>query len=106
MKASFTIAPLVTALLLGALPALSQEEDEFGQAMAELGWVGGPAEVGIASIARVSLPSEYSYLDSDDTAVLMEMFQNPTSYRGIFRRPGRPEMVGGVFVRGYRLHQG
>jgi uncharacterized membrane-anchored protein len=87
MKACLTIALLAASFSLGALPAFSQEEDEFGQAMAELDWVGGPAEVGIASIARVSLPSEYSYLDSDDTAVLMEMFQNPTSAAEYFVGP-------------------
>ena len=87
MKARLTIVPLAAVLFLGALPAFSQEEDEFGQVMAELDWVGGPAEVGIANIARVSLPSEYSYLDSDDTAVLMEMFQNPTSTAEYFVGP-------------------
>lgn len=87
MQACFAFAPLAAALLLAAAPSLSQEEDEFEQAMAELGWVSGPADVGIADIATVSLPSEYSYLDSDDTAVLMEMFQNPTSTEEYFVGP-------------------
>jgi uncharacterized membrane-anchored protein len=87
MQACFAFAPLAAALLLAAAPSLSQEEDEFEQAMAELGWVSGPADVGIADIATVSLPSEYSYLDSDDTAVLMEMFQNPASTEEYFVGP-------------------
>lgn len=87
MKACFGFAPLAAALLLAAAPSLSQEEDEFEQALAELGWVSGPADVGIADIATVSLPSEYSYLDSNDTAVLMEMFQNPTSTEEYFVGP-------------------
>jgi uncharacterized membrane-anchored protein len=87
MRASFTIAPFTAALLLVAGPVLSQEEDDFGQAMADLEWVGGPADVAVANIASISLPSEYSYLDSDDTAVLMEMFQNPTSAEEYFVGP-------------------
>jgi uncharacterized membrane-anchored protein len=87
MKACFAFAPLVTALIFAAAPSFSQEDDEFAQAMAELGWVSGPSEVAIAEIATVSLPSEYSYLDSDDTAILMELFQNPTSTKEYFVGP-------------------
>jgi uncharacterized membrane-anchored protein len=87
MKTCFAFAPLAAALILAAAPSFSQDEDEFDQAMAELGWVNGPSDVTIANIASVSLPSEYSYLDSDDTAVLMEIFQNPTGTEEYFIGP-------------------
>jgi uncharacterized membrane-anchored protein len=87
MKACFAFTPLAAALILAATPSFSQEDDEFSQAMAELGWVSGPSEVSVAAIATVSLPSEYSYLDSDDTAILMELFQNPTSTEEYFVGP-------------------
>ena len=79
MKGFFALAPLSAMLLLAAAPVLSQDQDAFAQAMTELDWVSGPADVGIANIASVDLPTGYSYLDSDDTAALMELFQNPTS---------------------------
>jgi uncharacterized membrane-anchored protein len=87
MKTCFAFAPLAAALILAAAPSFSQDEDEFDRAMAQLGWVNGPSDVTIANIASVSLPSEYSYLDSDDTAVLMEIFQNPISTEEYFIGP-------------------
>ncbi len=88
MKCPRVIAAfLALSLALGATSAVSQDEDEFNQAMSELGWVTGPTTVNIANMATINLPTQYAYLDSADTAKLMELFQNPLSVDEYFVGP-------------------
>lgn len=87
MKAPIAILAITVATLSASSPVFAQEQDEFDQALSELGWVSGPGPVSIGDVATVALPEEYTSLDSGDTAVLMELFENPVSSEEYFVGP-------------------
>lgn len=83
----FVTGLMFACLTLGIAYAQEEEEMDIQEAVPDLGWVNGPADVNIAGIATVGLPEEFTYLDSDDTAALMELFQNPQSEDEYFVGP-------------------
>ena len=74
-------------LVLGTAFAQEEEEMLIQDAVPELGWVNGPGDVSIGGIATVGLPAAFTYLDSEDTAALMELFQNPQNENEYFVGP-------------------
>ena len=87
MKEKASIRMAIIAVFCMYCTFAHGQDDAFTQTLSELAWVNGPTSVGIAEVASVELPSGYTYLDSADTAVLMELFQNPTSVDEYFVGP-------------------
>ena len=73
--------------VFAGLAANAQESLEAASPLSELGWVEGPAAVAITDRATLQLPEGYVYLGADDTRVLMELMENPSSAEEYYVAP-------------------
>jgi uncharacterized membrane-anchored protein len=70
------------ALIFSASVALGQEVAEQPvqrSPLDDLNWIMGPVTADITSRAEITLPEGFTYLDSRDTKMLMELMENPST---------------------------
>lgn len=76
-----TLALIVTLTLgidgAGASLALAQEDP--AEAFRSIGWVEGPHQGQLGSIAQISIPSGYAFAGKEGAQKFLELTQNPTS---------------------------
>lgn len=70
---------IVSALLMLAHAAASQEMSEAEQIYSSLNWTTGPGTYDVTPGASIELPAGYDRLDPSDTKKLMELYENPSS---------------------------
>ena len=73
--------------VFAGLAANAQEPLEAASPLDDLGWVQGPTAVAITDRATLQLPEGYVYLGADDTRVLMELMENPSSAEEFYVAP-------------------
>lgn len=84
MKSNRRIPALSVIIILGfgALFALLAErvhgQDTKSQ-LERIKWLQGPCVADIGTMAQIRVPANYIFANSDDTKILMELMQNPTS---------------------------
>lgn len=77
MKTIQWLALCALTVCVCAFAAIAQEGGE--SALNKIKWLEGPGTGHLGKTARVYVPEGYVFADGDDTRVLMEAMQNPTS---------------------------
>lgn len=75
-----------TLLWFGVASAIAQEGDPSA-VLDRLDWVYGPDIVDVTHRAEIELPEGYIYLGPEDTTILMELMENPSSGQEYFVSP-------------------